>query len=100
MGGVEQTGRPTRWPIPARAPALPEEGRVPEGEAARVILSFDVEEHDRIEAAAGLPLDPGRKVYYRGRVGPATRWLLEELDRHDIKATFFVVGQIARDNAA
>src|SRR4051794_9991742 len=64
--------------------------RGPAEQATRVILSFDVEEHDRIEAAAGLTLDPAARAYYRGRVGPATRWLLDELGRQDIRATFFV----------
>src|SRR5437868_11545327 len=68
--------------------------------APQIILSFDVEEHDRIEAAAGLAVSPALKAHYRGRLGPSTRWLLDELGRHDIKATFFVVGQIARHDPA
>ncbi len=60
-----------------------------------VVLSFDVEEHDRIEAAAGLRLDPALRERYAGRVGPATRWLLDRLAGHDIKATFYVVGRVA-----
>ncbi len=79
------------------------EGPAPAGRPAgvpRIILSFDVEEHDRIEAAAGLTVAPALREHYRGRVAPPTRWLLEELGRHEIKATFFVVGQLARDNPA
>ena len=65
-----------------------------------IILSFDVEEHDRIEAVAGLDIDPALKEHCRGRLEPPTRWLLEALDRHGIKATFFIVGQIARERPA
>jgi polysaccharide deacetylase family protein (PEP-CTERM system associated) len=64
--------------------------------AARVILSFDVEEHYRIEAAVGLAIDPAFKSHCCQRLGPSTHWLLEQLDRWDIKATFFIVGQIAQ----
>jgi polysaccharide deacetylase family protein (PEP-CTERM system associated) len=64
----------------------------------QTILSFDVEEHYRIEAAAGLAIEPALKIHYQERLGPPTYWLLDELDRFDIKATFFVVGEIARDH--
>src|SRR5579864_7204809 len=67
--------------------------------SAQIVISFDVEEHDRIEAAAGLAVDPSLKSQYRERVGPATRWLLEQLARQEAKATFFIVGQIARHDA-
>ncbi len=70
----------------------------PRASAAPVILSFDVEEHDRIEAAAGLEIDPALKAVYRERVGPSTFWLLDRLAEKSIKATFFIVGQIARDD--
>lgn len=60
-----------------------------------VVLSFDVEEHDRIEAAAGLTLGPAARAYHRGRLGPATRWVLDLLDQVAVRATFFVVGEIA-----
>jgi polysaccharide deacetylase family protein (PEP-CTERM system associated) len=63
-------------------------------------MSFDVEEHYRIEAAAGLALDPTLKSHYCDRLEPSTRWLLDQLDQADVKATFFVVGQIARDKPA
>src|SRR5688572_13844326 len=65
----------------------------------RVILSFDVEEHYRIEAAATLNIDPALKAHYRKRLQPSTHWLLGQLQRLNIKATFFIVGQIARRNA-
>ncbi len=61
----------------------------------RVILSFDVEEHYRIEAAAGLTISPRLKSHYCARLEPSIRWLLEQLGEQNIKATFFVVGQIA-----
>ena len=57
-----------------------------------------MEEHYRIEAAAGLEIDPALKDVYRARVGPSTSWLLDQLAEKSIKATFFIVGQIARDN--
>jgi polysaccharide deacetylase family protein (PEP-CTERM system associated) len=60
------------------------------------ILSFDVEEHWRIEAASGLTFAPDRRDYYAARVGPPTRWILEQLARFDQKATFFVVGQLGQ----
>jgi len=62
----------------------------------RVVLSFDVEEHWRIEAAAHLTIEEPRRAYYAGRVSEPTRWLLDMLARSDSKATFFVVGQLAR----
>lgn len=60
-----------------------------------VILSFDVEEHNRIEAAAGLEVAEDLKSHYRGRVGESTRWLLDALAEANARATFFVVGQLA-----
>jgi len=73
--------------------------RAPSGAPAarpgHVILSFDVEEHHRIEASASLMITPSRQAHYRARVEPQTYWLLEQLGRHAVKATFFVVGQIA-----
>jgi polysaccharide deacetylase family protein (PEP-CTERM system associated) len=70
----------------------------PAREALQVVLSFDVEEHHRIEAAAGLEVAPALQGHYRERVDVCTRWLLDVLDEHAIKATFFVVGETARDN--
>src|SRR5437763_1827880 len=60
------------------------------------ILSFDVEEHWRIEAARGLSLDEASKSYYAGRVSPPTHWILDELERYGQRATFFLVAQLAR----
>jgi polysaccharide deacetylase family protein (PEP-CTERM system associated) len=62
-----------------------------------IILSFDVEEHFRIEAAAGLTVGPCQRASYRQGLGTSTRWLLESLERRRIKATFFVLGHLALD---
>jgi polysaccharide deacetylase family protein (PEP-CTERM system associated) len=66
--------------------------------APRLILSFDVEEHYRIEAAAGLDVDSGLRSHYRERLDASTRWLLDCLGEREIRATFFIVGEIARHN--
>jgi polysaccharide deacetylase family protein (PEP-CTERM system associated) len=60
------------------------------------VASFDIEEHHRIEAAAGLECPPTLKAEYARRMEAATLRLLEQLHRHSAKATFFVVGEIAR----
>src|SRR5262245_9067211 len=46
--------------------------RGPEASALDVVLSFDVEEHDLIEAAAGLALDPALRARAAARLAPAT----------------------------
>jgi len=66
----------------------------------QTILSFDVEEHWRIEAAAGLTLDGRRKAYYARRVSPTVHWLLDTLARHGTHATFFIVGELAQKDPA
>jgi len=63
---------------------------------ARVVLSFDIEEHHRIEVAAGLDVGEHGRAYYRDRMESVTYWLLEELASRNIRATFFVVGELAR----
>lgn len=65
-------------------------------ESPSVVLSFDVEEHDRIEAAAGLECPPALRREYADRMERATRRLLDALDEAGAKATFFVLGEIAR----
>lgn len=61
-----------------------------------VVLSFDVEEHDRIEAAVHLRVSPELKRTYADRMEAATRRLLEQLAAAgNVSATFYVVGQIA-----
>lgn len=88
----EALRRPHRaGPAPA-APVAPE--------APQVILSFDVEEHYRIEAAAKLHIAPEVKARYAERLLPTTCWLLEQLAQRSIQATFFVVGEIARHQPA
>jgi polysaccharide deacetylase family protein (PEP-CTERM system associated) len=67
-------------------------------EPGHVILSFDVEEHHRIEAAAGVAVASRQRARYRQRLGPATYWLLEQLAEHNHRATFFVVAKIAEHN--
>jgi polysaccharide deacetylase family protein (PEP-CTERM system associated) len=64
------------------------------------VLSFDVEEHYRIEAAAGLSIDDDRKAHYRRRLDTSTHWLLDLLAQAETRATFFIVGQIAEHNPA
>jgi polysaccharide deacetylase family protein (PEP-CTERM system associated) len=54
-----------------------------------------VEEHFRIEAAAELDLDQSSKAHYSDRLESSTRWLLDQVDRLSIRATFFVVGELA-----
>jgi polysaccharide deacetylase family protein (PEP-CTERM system associated) len=66
--------------------------------ACRIVLSFDVEEHYRIEAAARLEVGPELKAHYRERLDYSTRWLLERLEGAGVRATFFIVGEIARHN--
>src|SRR6187200_280589 len=83
---------------PAQALAGEARGAAAHDGDLQTVLSFDVEEHDRIEAAAGLVVADDLKARYRERLEPTTRWLLELLDRRGLKATFFVVGQIARHN--
>lgn len=64
----------------------------------RIILSFDVEEHYRIEAARGLTISCQQEAHYRQRLDYSTRWLLDQLAARQVQATFFVVGQIAEHN--
>ncbi len=61
-----------------------------------VILSFDVEEHWRIEAASHLALPEATRTYHAGRVAGSTRWLLEALAEQGVSATFFLVGELAQ----
>ncbi len=62
---------------------------------ALVVLSFDIEEHHRIEAASHLSVSPESQVYYRNRMEVSTHWLLDQLAARDAKATFYVVGELA-----
>lgn len=61
-----------------------------------IVLSFDVEEHDRIEAAVHLNVSPDLKRTYADRMEAATRRLLDQLAAAgNVPATFYVVGEIA-----
>ena len=62
---------------------------------ATVVFSFDVEEHHRIEAAAGLDVPEPLKRDYTDRMERTTFRLLDLLDETGVKATFYVVGEIA-----
>jgi polysaccharide deacetylase family protein (PEP-CTERM system associated) len=66
--------------------------------ALKVILSFDVEEHDRIEAASGLNIGAKQKDHYAARLELSTNWLLDTLAEARAAATFFLVGEIAEHN--
>ena len=80
------------------APRTPPD--LPRAEKARIVLSFDVEEHYRIEAAAGLTVSPRYEAHCRERLDVSTRWILERLAAGGVRATFFIVGQIAEHNPA
>jgi polysaccharide deacetylase family protein (PEP-CTERM system associated) len=60
-----------------------------------VILSFDVEEHHRIEAAAKLTCSDDRKRTYADRMETSTRRILAQLADAGAVATFYIVGEIA-----
>lgn len=74
--------------------AAPDSGRIT-ATPLRVLLSFDIEEHHRIEEAMGMPINDQRKSYYRDRMETMTRWILEMLAARQIQATFFIIGEIA-----
>lgn len=63
-----------------------------------VIFSFDVEEHYRIEAAAGVVIPSELKAHCLKRLVPPTRWILDELAKCQARATFFIVGQASVHN--
>jgi polysaccharide deacetylase family protein (PEP-CTERM system associated) len=76
----------------AVSPASPRQAAV----GPPIVLSFDVEEHDRIEAAVGLSVSAGRRREYADRMAAATHRLLDQLAAAgNVSATFYVVGQIA-----
>jgi polysaccharide deacetylase family protein (PEP-CTERM system associated) len=61
-----------------------------------VCFTFDVELHDQIEAAADTICPEPLRAEYARRMEECTRWLLDALAEVGGRATFFVVGQIAR----
>jgi polysaccharide deacetylase family protein (PEP-CTERM system associated) len=79
------TTRPDRGALPASFASL---------DPLPVILSFDVEEHFRIEAASGLEVNANVKLAYSQRMIRVTEWLLEQLAERNVLATFFIVGEI------
>jgi polysaccharide deacetylase family protein (PEP-CTERM system associated) len=87
--------------MPSRTAPSEDPGRdkaaTPETSGQERILSFDVEEHFRIEQASALTIDPELKHRCGERLEPMTRWILDALARLGQKATFFVVGRIARE---
>ncbi len=60
------------------------------------VISFDIEEHHRIESAAGLVIPESQQADYHDRMCRVTSWILERLAETEIRATFFVLGQVAR----
>jgi polysaccharide deacetylase family protein (PEP-CTERM system associated) len=64
------------------------------------VASFDIEEHHRIEAAAAVSCAPEQKHDYARRMEAATRGLLELLHATGVRATFYIVGEIARTHPA
>lgn len=63
---------------------------------SRCCISFDIEEHHRIEAAVGLTVPADQQAEYARRMETTTRQLLEQLAAAGVPATFFIVGEIAR----
>ena len=62
------------------------------------ILSFDIEEHHRIEAAFGLSCPSDLQSEYARRMETTTRKILDRLAAFQAKATFFIVGEIAESH--
>jgi polysaccharide deacetylase family protein (PEP-CTERM system associated) len=78
---------------PVQSPIEPVGSR---GVQAPVVLSFDVEEHHRIEAANKVVCPPDVSLDYSDRMDVCTRRLLDQLAAAgDTKATFYIVGRIA-----
>lgn len=64
--------------------------------APACILSFDIEEHHRIEAAAHLYVRDNQRADYAQRMEESTRGILQMLDRANCHATFFILGDLAK----
>src|SRR5262249_12585176 len=82
----------TRFPIRASSEAL--------AHAPAFVASFDLEEHDRIEAASGLNVSAELRAEYGQRMESTTWQLLELLDEAGVKASWYIVGTIARTHPA
>lgn len=63
---------------------------------SKIVLSFDVEEHYRIEAASHLSCSDTDKRTYLVRAERTTRTLLELLNETNTPSTFFIVGELAK----
>lgn len=59
------------------------------------VISFDIEEHHRIEAAAGIDCSPELRDEYARRMEDVTRRLLDQLAEAKVVASFYIVGEIA-----
>jgi len=59
------------------------------------VMSFDIEEHHRIEAAAGLDCSQAMRDNYALRMEDTTRRLLDKLAEAKVTASFYIVGEIA-----
>ncbi len=64
-----------------------------------VVFTFDIEPHDRIEAAVAYDCPPDLRRDYADRMESSTYWLLDTLAEHGAKATFFVLGDLAIEHA-
>lgn len=62
------------------------------------VASFDVEEHNRIEAAVSITCTPELRAIYAERMEHATRQLLAQLAEAKVLATFYIVGEIAKSH--
>ncbi|QEL17226.1 XrtA system polysaccharide deacetylase [Limnoglobus roseus] len=69
--------------------------RTPQPAGPSYVLSFDVEEHHRIEAAAAVECSSKQMAIYAERMEDRTRMILDLLAAAGVKATFYIVGQIA-----
>lgn len=72
-------------PVVVRSPVQP-----------AVVLSFDVEEHHRIEAATTVSCPVELRATYAARMEATTEQILDRLAAHGVLATFYIVGEIAR----
>ncbi len=77
------------------SPQGPSETPTPPPSAPTHLISFDVEEYFQVEAAAaGVPRD--RWESFEKRLSPAVDRILAMLSDRGVRATFFVVGWVAR----
>src|SRR5262249_5296897 len=89
-----QTSTADVTPATAASAARPRTAPTTQDRAC-VVLSFDVEEHHRIEAAAGMDVGTHGRAYYRDRMEAVTFWVREQLAARDVRAPFSVVGELA-----